>query len=98
MILTRGDQKVLTCIEKSCYKLENNRWKYHSELTVPRSHAISISMPNGVYLFGGTEVDSVESSTFLPKNKRDWIHGPAIPSPGIYKVGCLQLLCLALPS
>ena len=87
MVMTKGDHKILTCIDKACYELENSKWKHHSELTTERRHAIPISMPNGVYLFGGSEKKSVKTSSFLPMHEKKWEAGPKIPSTGIIK-GC----------
>ena len=87
MILTKGDHKILTCIDKSCYELEKSKWKHHSELTTERRYAIPISMPNGVYLFGGSEKKSYMTSSFLPMHESEWVTGLRIPSPGIIK-GC----------
>ena len=60
LVLTAGDYKLLSCggeaYMRTCFRLDvkNGKWKYHSYLTQQRAHAFGISMPNGVYVFGGS--------------------------------------------
>ena len=60
LVLTAGDYKLLSCggeaYKRTCFRLDvkNGKWKYHSYLTQQRAHAFGISMPNGVYVFGGS--------------------------------------------
>ena len=44
-------------------------------------------MPDGVYIFGGYEWYSIETSDFLPKFSNIWEAGPEIPGNGI-AYGC----------
>ena len=60
LVLTAGDYKLLSCggeaFERTCFRLDvkNGKWKHHSYLKQRRAHAFGISMPNGVYVFGGS--------------------------------------------
>ena len=92
MIFT-NDLKVLVCggftevsrQSKECFQLERNgNWVLHSSFNFPRSLGTAISMPNGIYYFGG--VHSPETSEFLPTGKENWVQGPTIPKPG-FEIG-----------
>ena len=60
LVLSAGDYKLLSCggeaYEKKCFRLDvnNGKWKLHSNLKRKRLHAFGITMPKGVYVFGGT--------------------------------------------
>ena len=98
MLLTKGDHRILVCIGKNCYVHQTPSWKFHSELTRVRQHAIPISMPNGVYLFGGSgEKLSETTSSFMAWDQNKWINGIRIPKPGItYQVILVKIFCIIL--
>ena len=62
---------------KLCYELVGHKWVYHSTLVSERDFSVGITMPNGIYLFGGWS--NPYSSDFLPKNSKTWIAGPDLP-------------------
>ena len=73
---------------KKCYSLDiqEKRWIPHSNLTQNRVYATSVTMPNGVYIFGGRGIDSQTTTDFLPKNSGVWQAGPSIPNR--FESGC----------
>ena len=105
MIFT-NDLKILVCAgftevsrqSNECFQLERNgNWVLHSFFRFPRSLGTAISMPNGVYYFGG--VFSPETSEFLATGEKNWVQGPAIPNPGLkcgsgVKISDTELLLL----
>ena len=94
MLLTAGDNKVLSCggwggPSSECLVLEPGRiWRHHSYLIRTRAYGVGISMPNGVYLFGGIDGPNADetlvTSDFLPAFGDKWEEGPVIPNPGIW--------------
>ena len=68
-----------------CFIFENGSWLFHSCLNKSRRNAIVISMPRGIYVFGGH--DSPYTSEFLPNGHKVWQDGPKIPRPGIVWLG-----------
>jgi N-acetylneuraminic acid mutarotase len=88
--MTSNGNNILNCGGhpnlKRCYSLEikEKRWIHHSNLTQNRVYATSVTMPNGVYIFGGSE--SPTTTDFLPKNSGVWQAGPSIPNG--FKRGC----------
>ena len=69
---------------KQCYHLDRGSWKLQKPTTLPRESAITISMPDGTYSFGGIFLGDVEhcnSSDFLPREKSEWEVGPPLPEP-----------------
>ena len=88
--MTSNDDSLLNCgghpNYKKCYSLEikEKRWIHHSNLTQNRVYATSVTMTNGVYIFGGSE--SPTTTDFLPKNSGVWQAGPSIPNR--FESGC----------
>ena len=88
--MTSNGDNVLNCggppNYKKCYSLEikEKRWIHHSNLIQERYFATSVTMPNGVYIFGG--LYSPTTTDFLPKNSGVWQAGPSIPNG--FKGGC----------
>ena len=88
--MTSNDDNLLNCggspDYKKCYRLDiqEKRWIHHSYLTQNRYLATSVTMPNGVYIFGGSK--SPTTTDFLPKNSGVWQAGPSIPNG--FKLGC----------
>ena len=68
-----------------CFIFENGSWVFHSCLNKSRRNAIVVSMPRGIYVFGG--YDSPYTSEFLPNGQKNWLEGPKIPRPGIVWLG-----------
>ena len=68
------------------------KWTSHSVPLQPRRRPISISMPNGIYVFGGTDVttslsERLESSEFLANGKMTWEEGPKLPGEAEFMEG-----------
>ena len=61
---------------KICYILENGHWRCHSMLSERRSKALAMSMPNGIYVFGGSTCE------FLPNEASKWTTYTDVPKPG----------------
>ena len=68
-----------------CFIFENGSWIHHSSLSTDRRNAIVVSMPRGIYVFGGHY--SPYTSEFLPNGQIKWQEGPKIPEPGIQWLG-----------
>lgn len=91
LFLTSNGDNILSCggypLNKNCYNLDiaGQRWDQHSTLTQERGGSTAITMPNGVYVFGGDLFPT--TSDFLPKNNNGvWQAGPTIPNG--FKEGC----------
>ena len=78
--LSAGDHKVLSCGGTNnghvCHELrpQIGQWTWHSTMTNNRTYSTAISMPNGIYIFGG--FDSSTTTDFLPKSSKVWQAGP----------------------
>ena len=76
-----------------CYVYKRNSWFLLSTLHEFRIYPSMITMPNGVYIFGGVkhplpkeptpENTSCDNSEFLSNGSEEWQLGPKIPVPGI---------------
>ena len=68
---------------RQCFVLQGTKWICHSMLLQPRNRSISICMPNGIYVFGGSgesfAEDSLSSSEFLATGTTNWREGPRVP-------------------
>ena len=62
-----------------CLKLEKDKWVHHSTLNLAREDCIAITMPNGVYLFGGNAPKTVQGE-FLKNGSNTWEMGPSLHS------------------
>ena len=62
---------------KLCYEFAGRQRVYHSTIPSERDFSVGITMPNGIYLFGGWT--NPYSSDFLPNNSKTWIAGPDLP-------------------
>ena len=73
--------------QQKCLELEENQWQEHSALKNPRQYASSLSLPSGVFIFGG--VDSPTTWEWLPsEGPTEWISGTTnIPGFGL-REGC----------
>ena len=81
---------------QNCYIYENCQWKFHSSMIEPRLFSVAVSMPHGIYVFGGLkhrlpsgltaakmeELKFKDSTEFLPIGQNDWQLGPKIPGLG----------------
>ena len=88
-IILTNDNEILACggggkNEKQCLVLKEQKWEKHSDLNKERYHASAVTMPNGVYIFGGGS--SKTTSEFLPNGSTTWQPGPVIPDG--HKDGC----------
>ena len=93
LILTNNNE-ILSCggaedTIKQCYVLKGDKWVQHSELLKERYHSSAVTMPNGVYIFGGE--GSAYKSEFLPNGSNTWQEGPEIQGSGITH-GCIAKL------
>ena len=77
-IIITENEEVLNCggdwsaYSKICYVYdkESQTWKHHSDLMQARYRATSITMPNGVFIFGGQY--SPTTYEYLAKNDKLW--------------------------
>ena len=77
---------------KMCYILKNGQWIKHSVLPEFRIYSSAITMPQGIYIFGGSRIPfpkpvvlekaSFSTSNFLPNGSTEWQNGPKMPYPG----------------
>ena len=93
LIITNNNE-ILSCggaedTIKQCYVLKGEKWVKHSELLEERYHSSAVTMPNGVYIFGGE--GSSYKSEFLPNGSNIWKEGPQIEGSGITH-GCIAKL------
>ena len=63
---------------KQCMVLREQKWFTHSNLKQERNEASAVTMPNGVYIFGGKR--NPKTSEFLPNESNSWQTGPIIPN------------------
>ena len=54
-----------------CKILKNNSWTFHSKTIKDRINSVIISMPDGMYIFGGTK-DPKNTIEFLPNESKVW--------------------------
>jgi len=87
--------KILYCggfsDDNKCYELdvEQGRWTHHSLLGENISVSISVSMPDGNYLFGFNSTNYTISSSYLPRDSNKWETGPVVPvNDEMHIVGC----------
>ena len=67
------------------YVYRRNSWFLLSTLNEIRVHSSIITMPNGVYIFGGAKHPfPIDSSEFLPNGCEEWQIGPKIPLQGTF--------------
>ena len=55
-LVVMNDGNVLSLggrVTKNCFVLTEKSWRYHSTLRKFRNHGVAVTMPNGVYVFGG---------------------------------------------
>ena len=71
-----------TCLD---YDKTQQQWKHHSSLTQERRFATGITMPKGIYLFGGSY--SQTTFEYLPTNEKQWQEGGK-SIPGGFHYGC----------
>ena len=92
VILTNNNE-ILTCggygnnLQK-CFVLNTKKakWEAHSDLINERFRFDSVTMPTGVYLFGG--YSSRTTSEFLPSGSTNWQMGPSVGPMGPILYGC----------
>ena len=81
ILLCGGDNNLQKCLE-----LKNNQWQEYNYLTNDRREASTVSMPGGVYIFGG-DYDSRTTWEWLPKGTNQWQSGNS-SIPGGFWRGC----------
>merc|ERR1712098_15261 len=58
----------------------SDSWRVHSYLDVDRYKFNAVSMPDGVYVLGGSTGEEVlETSSYLPTGSFQWESGPSVP-------------------
>ena len=62
--------------------LKGGKWLHHSELGGARIGSVVVTMPDGIYVFGG--MHNAETSEFLPNGQNIWQEGPSLPKKGIW--------------
>ena len=83
MILGGGHDGVLELKHQYCFVLKNNSWKKHSTLLKPRIFSCAVTMPSGIFVFGGIANPEVgfdrsqiafntPTTEFLPNNQFHW--------------------------
>ena len=82
-VILTNQNEILTCGGlgnniKHCMVLKQQKWFLHSNLQEKRNAASSVTMPDGVYIFGGTR--NPKTSEFLPNESNSWQIGPEIPN------------------
>merc|ERR1712223_1798245 len=96
MIMTANND-ILTCgganpaYKQKCYRYEktSRTWNPHSDLKQERNYAASITMPNAVYVFGGSE--SYNTYEYLETDENVWQEGKT-SIPGGFNQGCVVKL------
>ena len=83
LILTSDVEEILLCggygNEQKCLELKDNQWEEHSNLKNSRAYASAVSMPGGIFLFGGSS--SRTTWEWLPSGTNQWQSGNTnIPS------------------
>ena len=83
-----SDGLILTCGGITNYRkclaldLASQSWVDHSHLDQSRISSTSVTMPEGLFLFGDDLYDETTSS-FLPTGTTEWEAGPSPPGDGI---------------
>ena len=72
--------------EKKCLELKNNTWQEHSSLKYKRTFASAVSMPGGVYVFGG-DGEGYKTWEWMESGKKGWQSGKT-SIPGGFDRGC----------
>ena len=65
---------------QECLKLENGQWVHHSKLNQSIQYCTAITMPNGVYIFGGEVQNTTPQDVqgeFLANGSTKWEIGPS---------------------
>ena len=65
---------------KNCYILKDGKWKYHSSYQTYKMSITAITMPNGIYIFGGDTKGFGSICEFLPNGSQKWQLCPEIPN------------------
>ena len=90
-LVQTSEEEILLCGgnyygRQKCLVLKDNQWKPHSNLKNSRRWASAVSMPLGIFLFGGDF--SKTTWEWLSSETNQWQHGNTnIPGRGLYQ-GC----------
>ena len=94
MILGGAHDGFLEQKHKYCFVLKNNSWKQHSTFLQPRIYSCAVTMPNGIFVFGGISNPEIgfdrtfiaynsRTTEFLPNNQFHWQKfDDNMPEPG----------------
>ena len=86
MVLGGNKARFKDVMFQDCLVYKKNRWVHHSTLNRPKYFSITITMPNGIYVFGeqAYEQDSGTTAEFLGNGEHQWEElDTNIPSPGL---------------
>ena len=86
MVLGGNKARFKDVMFQDCLVYKKNRWVHHSTLNRPKYFSITITMPNGIYVFGAQayEQDSGTTAEFLGNGEYQWEElDTNIPSPGL---------------
>ena len=88
-LIQTSEEEILLCggrnNEQKCLELKDNQWHFHSNLKTFRYYASAVSMPGGIFIFGGNSATTWE---WLPSRTNLWQSGSTnIPGYGLF-IGC----------
>jgi len=74
-LVQTSEEEILLCggdgNEEKCLELKDNQWQEHSNLIYKRESASAVSMPEGIFLFGGGPL-SKTTWGWLPSGTNQW--------------------------
>ena len=91
-LVQTSDEKILLCggsnNEQRCLEFTDNQWNKHSDLTGYREYSSAVSMPEGIFIFGGHPWSWSHSPwEWLPSGTNQWQSGDTIIESG-FSTGC----------
>ena len=95
-LVQNSAEKILLCggynNKQKCLELKDNQWEEHSNLTSVRIYFSAVSMPEGIFIFGGnpwSSLSGAESLTWewLPSGTNQWQSGDTTIQSG-FLMGC----------
>ena len=89
-VIQTSNDEILLCggfrNKQKCLELKNNQWQEHSTLKNQRTFASAVSMPGGIYIFGGDL--SITTWEWLPSGTNQWQSGTTIIPGDRFEMGC----------
>ena len=80
---------------KICLIYKDNEWRHHSMFNLKRAYSCAITMPDGIYVFGGTLFDTPSSHyscELLPNNQSQWnVIDASFPRFGMMMAHCVAI-------